>query len=109
MTAPAPITATLRYTGTLTAPPQVRTRVSSPDGHTVPVLCLALASDGPLHAPIHVEQPFPAGEHAQCEAAARRLKPGMHLTVEAPTHAMRLVLADAAHIHLNPAPARETP
>lgn len=69
--------------------------------HTVPVLCLDLVTDTPLHMRVHVEQPFPAGHYAQAEAAAKRLKKGMHVTVQAPVLGWKLVAANATHIQTN--------
>jgi len=85
-------------TGTLTERATARTRVL--DGtHAVPVLCLELVTDTPLGLPVHVEQPFPAGHFAQCEAAARRLRKGQHVTVQAPVLGWKLLATNASHIH----------
>ena len=88
-----------QYTGHLLRPPEVRTKVIDGEGHAVPVLCLDIESDSPMRLPIHVEQPYPADHHAQCQAAARRLTKGMHITVEAPMVGVRLVVSNAVHIH----------
>lgn len=86
------------FTGTLLARAEARTKVL--DGsHTVPVLCLELETDTPARMPIHVEQAFPPGHMAQAEAAARRLKKGMHVTVQAPVLGWKLVVQNATHIH----------
>jgi hypothetical protein len=87
------------YTGRLLRAPEVRTKVIDQEGHAVPVLCLDIESDSPLRLPIHVEQPYPLDHHAQCQAAARRLSKGMHITVEAPMVGVRLVVGNATHIH----------
>jgi hypothetical protein len=84
--------------GTLIDRAVARTKVL--DGErTVPVLCLELVSDSPLRLPVHVEQPFPAGHFAQCEAAARRLKKGARVTVQAPVLGWKLIAANATHVH----------
>lgn len=84
--------------GTLTERAVARTKVLDGE-HVLPVLCLDLITDTPLRLPVHVEQPFPPGHFAQCEAAARRLRKGAHVTVQAPVLGWRLVAANATHIH----------
>ena len=86
--------------GTLTERAVARTKVLDGE-HAVPVLCLELVTDTPLRLPVHVEQPFPAGHFAQCEAAARRLRKGQHVTVQAPVLGWRLIAANATHIHID--------
>lgn len=87
-------------TGTLTKRAEARSRAL--DGlHVIPVLCLDLVTDTPLQLPVHVEQPFPAGQFAQCEQAARRLRKGAMVTVQAPVVGWRLVATNASHIHIN--------
>lgn len=90
----------LEYTGTLTHHAQARTSVLDGSGHTVPVLCLDVTLDNALHNALHVEQPFPAGHFAQCQAAAHRLKKGMRITVQTPVSGMHLSTRNAAHIHV---------
>lgn len=85
-------------TGTLTENAGARTKVLDGDV-AVPVLCLELVTDTPMRLPVHVEQPFPRGHHAQCEAAARRLKKGLHVTVQAPVVGWKLIAANATHVH----------
>lgn len=89
----------LQYTGVLLHQAQARTAVLDVQGHSVPVLCLDLELDCPLRNHMHVEQPFPPGQHAQAAAAAHRLKKGMRVTVEAPLIGVRLVATNATHIH----------
>jgi len=96
------------YTGTLLHAAQVRTAVLDHEGHSVPVLCLDLELDNALHTHMHVEQPFPTGHYSQAAAAAHRLKKGTRITVQAPLVGLRLVAANASHIHpLDP--TTETP
>lgn len=99
MHASAPL---LQYSGTLIHGAQARTRVL--DGAaSVPVLCLDIALDNPLHNLMHVEQPFPVDHFKQAEAAAHRLKKGMRVTVQAQPLDLRLVACNVAHIHvINP-------
>jgi hypothetical protein len=87
------------YTGTLLHSAQVRAAVLDGDGHSVPVLCLDVELDNALHTLMHVEQPFPPGHHAQAQAAAHRYKKGTRVTVQAPLVGLRLVAANASHIH----------
>jgi hypothetical protein len=101
---PTPAATTL-LTGIVVGPAQVRTRPAGPGGRWVPVLCLQLQAEGACPTPIRIEQPFTAATREQCEAAARRFRPGLHVTVEAPLSALRLTVAGAAHIH----PTQEPP
>jgi hypothetical protein len=85
-------------TGTLTRNAEVRTRPL--DGaQSLPILCFDIQTDGPAHLPVHVEQPFEPGHHAQAEAAARRLRKGTHVTVQTPVLGWRLVVPNATHVH----------
>ncbi len=93
------------YTGTLLHAAEARTSMLDGEGHSVPVLCMDLALENAMHTPLHVEQPFPVGHFAQCQAAAHRLKEGMRVIVQAPLVGMRLVARNAIHIHVIPAPA----
>lgn len=88
------------YTGTLIHPAEARTGRLDPLGQPVPMLCLDIELDSATHNLLHVEQPFPAGQHKQCEAAAHRLKEGTRVTVTAPLVGMRLVARNASHIHV---------
>ncbi len=100
------------YTGTLLHAAHAATAILDGEGHVIPTLCMDLELDNAMHTPLHVEQPFPAGQHQQAEAAARRLKKGMRVTVQAPLVGMRLVARNATHIHVihePAAPAAPTP
>lgn len=92
----------LAYTGTLIHQAEARTKVLDSDCHSVPVLCMDIELDNSMHTAMHVEQPFPAEHFKQCEAAARRLKTGTRVTVEAPLMDTRLVARNATHIHVIP-------
>lgn len=102
---PVETTALAEFSGLVAATPTVRTRVSGSNGHTIPVLCIEINTGGALAASIRIEQPFPETGHAACEAAARRFKPGQHVTVQAPLHSLRLYIGAAAHIHIDQEPA----
>ena len=98
---PTPPPSLLKYIGTLTHHAQARTSVLDGDGHSVPVLCLDVALDtAPPDTLLHVEQPFPEGHFEQCQAAAHRLKKGMHVSVQAPASGMHLSTRHATHIHV---------
>lgn len=92
----------IQYSGHILRKPEVRNRPLDAEGHMVPVLCIELETDSPLRLPIHVEQPFPADQHAACEAAARRLRKGMLVTVQAPIVGHRLIINNAAHVRAEP-------
>ena len=98
-----------QFTGRISTTPQVRARTDK-RGYTVPVLCLELTADGATTAgELHVEQPFPINQFERCRAAAHRFKPGQHVTVQAPTEALCLVVREAAHIHIDKPETGATP
>lgn len=92
----------IEYTGTLLRDAEARCRVDAQD-QTVPVLCLDITLDNALRTLMHVEQPFPLGTFEQAQAAARRLKKGQHVAVQAPLESMRLISPRTTHIHTHPA------
>ena len=91
----------LEFTGTLLARATARVKVLGDEGQMVPVLCFDLEIDAPSRPQAHVEQPFPAGHHAQCEAAARRLRKGARVTFQAPLVGIRLVTTNVSHVHVH--------
>lgn len=93
-----------QYVGTLRHSAQARTKVIDGEGHVVPVLCLDLELDNAHHTQMHVEQPYPAGQHTLAQAAALKLKAGMRVTVVAPLVGMQLIANNTAHVHLVPEP-----
>lgn len=97
----------LEYTGTLVHGAEARSKVLDHDGHVVPVLCMDIELDNKLRTPMHVEQTFPIGQHAQAVAAAHKWKKGMRITVQAPLVGLRLVAVNATHI--TPAPLADQP
>ena len=97
------------YTGTLLHQAEARTALLDHDGHAVPVLCLDIELDNALHTHMHVEQPFPLGQHTQAAAAAHRLKKGTRVTVQAPLIGLRLVASNTSHIHTHRQPTPEAP
>ena len=102
-------TALCEYTGTLLHNAEVRTKVLGSEGYAVPVLCCDLQLDNGTHNTVHSEQPYPAGCHSQCEAAAKRLKKGDRITVQAPLASHRLVLTNATHVRPPSEPVSPTP
>ena len=96
----------LQWSGTLIHAAQARTAVLDGE-HTVPVLCMDIELDNPLRNIMHVEQPFPADQFKQAESAARRLKKGMHVTVDAPPLDLRFTARNVTHIHIIPEPATD--
>lgn len=95
------------YTGTLLHTAEVRTKVLAGDGQAVPVLCMDLQLDNPYTTLVHSEQPYPAGCHSLCEAAAKKLKKGMRITVQAPLAGARLVLPNVSAIQVIPEPSND--
>ena len=96
------------FTGTLVAHAEVRTKMLDAEGHVVPVLCMEIELNNPLRNRLHAEQPFPAGQHSQCEAAARRFRKGTRVTVRAPIVGLRMVAPNTTHIHVHH-PEESTP
>lgn len=87
------------YTGTLVENAQTRIDPSTGGGFT-PLLCLDMVLDNAHHTQLHVEQPFKPNDYEAVRMAARRLKKGMRVTVEAPLVGLRLVARNATHIHV---------
>lgn len=86
------------YTGTLLHAGEARTKVLDGEGHAVPVLCLDVELDNALRTPMHIEQFFPLGHHAQAHAAAQRFSKGQRVTFSVPLVSVALK-GIAAHIH----------
>ena len=87
------------YTGTLTENAQARIGTST-DGGFIPMLCLDMELDNQYGTRLHVEQPFHTNDYEAARMAARRLKKGMRVTVEAPLVGLRLVARNATHVHI---------
>jgi hypothetical protein len=101
----------LSMTGVLLQDGEARHRRLDVDGHMVPVLCLLVETESVSRGHALVEQPFPEGHMAQCEAAARRHKKGMRVTFDAPTVGIQLLVRNARHVHIHhdePAQAEAT-
>ena len=92
----------LQWSGTLIHAAEARTRILDGEQHAVPVVCMDIELDNALHNVMHVEQPFPADHFKQAEAAARRLKKGMHVTVDVPPLDLRFTARNVSHIHVIP-------
>lgn len=98
----AQTTAMLEYTGTLIKSAEARSRPSDLEGHVVPVIRCELELNNPQRTHLVAEQRFPAGAHDQAQAAARRLKKGTQITIQAAVSDIRLFAGNAAHIHVVP-------
>ncbi len=96
----SPASQQIEYTGTLIHPAEARTSLPDHLGKTVPVLCMDVELDNATHNVLHVEQPFAPEQFKQCQAAARGLKEGTRVTVQAPLMGMRLVARNATHVHV---------
>jgi hypothetical protein len=88
----------LMLTGTLASNGEARMKVIDSEGHTVPVLVLDLQGEAGVHMPMHIEQLFPPGHMTQAQAAARRYRKGLRVTVQAPVLSVRIAVT-ASHIH----------
>lgn len=103
---PTAVPQLLQWSGILIHAAEARTAVL--DGQrTVPVLCMDIELDNQLRNVMHVEQPFPPDQFKQAEAAARRLKKGMHVTVDVPPLDLRFTARNVSHIHVIPEPATD--
>lgn len=94
----------LQWSGTLIHAAEACTRILDGELHSVPVLCMDIELDNALRNVMHVEQPFPPEHFKQAEAAARRLKKGMHVTVDVPPLDLRFTARNVSHIHVIPQP-----
>lgn len=92
----------LQWSGTLIHAAQARTRILDGQQHAVPVVCMDIELDNALHNVMHAEQPFPVDHFKQAEAAARRLKKGMHVTVDVPPLDLHFTARNVSHIHVVP-------
>lgn len=93
------------YTGTLLHKAEVRTKLLDGCDHAVPIVCMDLELDNGMHTHMHVEHPYPMGQHDQAAREAAGLKRGMRVSVTAPALDMRLVARNATAIHAIPEPA----
>lgn len=95
-------TCDLILTGTLLRHAGVRSKVLDGDGHTVPVLCIDVASRTAAHMPFHAELAYKPNEHALAEAHAKAMRKGRCVTVQAPLVGLKLIATNAASIELDP-------
>lgn len=89
------------YTGTLLAAAQVRFTPIDAEGRMAPVLCMKVALDSFAGALLQLEQCFQAQGLAQCQAAARRYRAGMRVTVVAPLYGLKINARFVEHIHVH--------
>lgn len=92
---------TIAYTGTLLAAAQMRYTPVDAEGHMAPALCMSVLVDDLGGAVLHLEQCFPPSASAQCQAAARRYRAGMRVTVVAPMHYLKINARFIEHIHVH--------
>ena len=92
----------LEYTGTLVKSAEARSRPSDLQGHVVPVIRCELELNNPQRIHLVAEQRFPVGAFDQAQAAARRLKKGTQITIQAAVTDIRLFAGNTAHIHVVP-------
>jgi hypothetical protein len=92
--------ASATFIGTLIQHGQVRSMDIDGQGHMVPVLILTLQTDAPGHNHLQSQQPFPADRRDQCEAAARRYRKGMRVSVQAPVASLRMYAGNTLHVHV---------
>lgn len=93
--------AAMEMTGVLVANAHTAVRILDGEGHSVPVLVMDIELDSLAHNRAHLEQPFPMGQQAQCEAAARRYRRGTRITWQAPILDARLVVPNVSHIFVH--------
>lgn len=95
------------HTGVLLHGAEARTKILDGEGHTVPVICMDVELENLYRTHLHVEQPFPAGQFTQAQAAAHRLKRGMRVLVQAPLVGVSLTATNVSHIHVINEPPQE--
>ena len=98
----APTGPMLEYTGTLVKAAEARNRPADLQGHMVPVIRCEIELNNAQRTHLVAEQRFPEGAHDQAQAAARRLKKGAQITIQAAVSDIRLFAGNAAHIHVVP-------
>lgn len=92
----------LAWSGTIVRDAQARSQAIDPQGHMVPVLIVDIRlDDAPDQNPMRLVQPFPAGQDVQCQAAARRLRKGTHITAQGPRAQVHLRQDQVLHIHVH--------
>ena len=102
MATPARDPATLtEWTGVLIADAQTRYKPMAEHCQTHPVLVMHVRLDNPHHNHLRVEQPFQPSQNAACQAAARRYRKGMRVTVQAPISHVHITAEHTAHIHIH--------
>ena len=89
------------WTGVLIADAQTRYKPIDAQGQTHPVLVMHVRLDNLNHNHLRVEQPFQQSQNAQCQAAARRYRKGMRVTVQAPISHVHNTAEHTAHIHIH--------
>lgn len=91
------------FSGVLTTNAQLRHLVVGTDGTAVPCIEFDVQTDSRLQLPLHVRQCFRADQHLAAQAAARRYRKGLRVTVQAPVLGLQLTVPNATHIHtVNP-------
>ena len=93
--------AVVTYTGVLLCDAQARTMPADDEGHMVPVLVLDLELRCKTRNHHRSLQRFPAGQQAQCEAAARHYRKGMVVDVEMPLASARTLPDHTTHTHVH--------
>ena len=91
-------TAAMQISGTLAQNAELRNKVLDGDGHTVPVICMEVITQGATAMPVRVEWPQPVGTHAEAERLCKRLRRGTTVQVQAPLLGMHLVAANASQV-----------
>ena len=86
--------------GTLAQDAQVRIKPMGEAETPMPVLCLLINTNGSSQEPVRAEQTYPPSHRAEAERAARALRRGVRVSVEAPCAHIRTTLAHCASITL---------
>jgi hypothetical protein len=96
----------LECSGTLIRNAEARMGPVDGSGRMVPILIVHARVHNPAVPGMHYhgcfEQPFPAGAEAGCAAAAKRLRKGAEVRVQAPLAWVTLHCRHTAHIHALP-------
>lgn len=93
--------AQIQISGVLLHDAEVRTVPMGDDSTPMPVLCLVIQADRSCHGPVRAEQVYPPQLRHEAEAAAKTLKKGQRVTVQAPIAHLRTTLARASKIEVH--------
>ena len=93
--------AQLQISGVLLRDAEVRTVPMGEDRTAMPVISLVIQTDHSCHGPLRAEQVYPPAMRGDAEAAAKAMKKGQRVTVQAPIAQLRTTLAWVSKIEVH--------